>query len=79
MLMNQQYEKPLPPPSLGLLEDDEGPLEARLAKECEVWLRSESPQPKAKEDDFNEFEWDISRWDATDIATALDDKGIEET
>lgn len=49
----------------------------KLERDAKLWLLDKPPLEDDM-DDFNEDEWDISRWDATDIAAALDE-GIEET
>jgi len=75
-VMATQQGKRLPPPSLNLHERELTDAE-KLERDAKLWLL-DKPPPEDDVDGFDESEWDISRWDATDIAAALEDEGIEE-
>ena len=72
----QQGER-LPPPSINLHEHEPTDTE-KLDRDATLWLLNKPP-PEDNTDGFDESEWDISKWDATDIAATLEDEGIEDT
>lgn len=67
----------LPPPSIYLHERELTDIE-KIERSAKLWLL-DKPPPEDDVDGFDESAWDISKWDATDIAAALEDEGIEET